>query len=138
MNIALMANDGKKELMVQLCIAYLGIFAAHALVATQTTGKLVSDATGLDVDCCLPGSQGGCQQIGARITYNEIDLVLFLCDPDDESGQKDVNDIARLCDRYLIPFATNAASAEVLLQGLRRGDMDWRNIVNPHASKTTK
>ena len=43
----------------------------------------------------------------------------------------DINKIERLCDQYQIPFATNAATAEVLVQGLRRGDLDWRNIVNP-------
>ena len=135
LNIALMAQDGKKELMVQFCIAYCGILATHALSATKTTGKLVSDATGLSVNLCLSGNQGGCQQIGARIAYNEIDLVLFFCDPDDAAGQARVNEIARLCDRYSIPFASNVATAEVLIQGLRRGDLDWRNIVNPRNRK---
>ena len=132
LNIALMAQDGKKERMVQCCIAYCGTLATQALSATKTTGKLVSDATGLSVNLCLSGNQGGCQQIGARIAYNEIDLVLFFCDPDDAAGQARVNEIARLCDRYSIPFASNVATAEVLIQGLRRGDLDWRNIVNPH------
>ena len=131
MNIALMANDGKKELMVQFCIAYCGILAGHFLCGTKTTGKLISDATGLPVTLCLPANQGGSQQIGARIAYNEIDLVLYFCDPDDVAGQGRVNEICRLCDRYSIPFASNAATAEVLIQGLRRGDLDWRNIVNP-------
>ena len=131
MNIALMANDGKKELMVQFCIAYCGILAGHFLCGTKTTGKLISDATGLPVTLCLPANQGGSQQIGARIAYNEIDLVLYFCDPDDVAGPGRVNEICRLCDRYSIPFASNAATAEVLIQGLRRGDLDWRNIVNP-------
>ena len=47
MNIALMAHDEKKELMVQFCIAYCGILSKHNLCATGTTGKLVSEATGL-------------------------------------------------------------------------------------------
>lgn len=132
MNIALMSHDGKKELMVQFCIAYCGILAAHNICATKTTGKLVMDATGLPISLCLPASQGGSQQIGARISYNEIDLVIFLCDPDDIAGQVSVNEISRLCDRYSIPFASNVATAEVLIQGLRRGDLDWRNIINPH------
>ena len=131
MNIALMSHDGKKELMVQFCIAYCGILAGHSLCATKTTGKLISDATGLTVSTFLAGSQGGSQQIGARIAYNEIDLVLFFCDPDEPGGQAYLNEIARLCDRYSIPFASNVATAEVLIQGLRRGDLDWRNIVNP-------
>ncbi|MGN1001304.1 MAG: methylglyoxal synthase [Oscillospiraceae bacterium] len=132
MNIALMSHDGKKELMVQFCIAYCGILASHNICATKTTGKLVADATGLPVSLCLSASQGGSQQIGARISYNEIDLVIFLCDPDDVAEQGKVNEIARLCDRYSIPFASNVATAEVLIQGLRRGDLDWRNIINPH------
>lgn len=131
LNIALMSNDSKKELMVHFCIAYCGVLAGHSICATKTTGKLVAEATGLPITLCLSASQGGSQQIGARIAYNEIDLVLFFCDPDDAEGQVRVNEISRLCDRYSIPFATNVATAEVLIQGLRRGDMDWRSIVNP-------
>ena len=127
-----MSHDGKKELMVQFCIAYCGILAGHSICATKTTGKLISDATGLPISMCLAANQGGSQQTGARIAYNEIDLVMFFCDPDDTVGQERVNEIARLCDRYSIPFASNVATAEVLIQGLRRGDLDWRNIVNPH------
>ena len=135
MNIALMAHDGKKELMVQFCIAYCGIFASHNICATKTTGKLINEATGLPINYCLAGRQGGVQQIGARISYNEIDLVLFFCDPDDVHGQAEVNELARLCDRYSIAFASNVATAEVLVQGLRRGDFAWRDIVNPTAKK---
>ena len=131
MNVALLAHDGKKELMVQFCIAYCGILSGHDICATNTTGKLVAEATGLPVTLYLPCSQGGSQQIGARIAYNEIDLVLFFCDPANPKGFDDINKIERLCDQYQIPFATNAATAEVLVQGLRRGDLDWRNIVNP-------
>jgi methylglyoxal synthase len=131
MNIALMAHDGKKELMVQFCIAYCGILSGHQICATNTTGKLVSEATGLPITLYLSSSQGGSQQIGARIAYNEIDLVLYFCDPSGRDDSKGVNDIARLCDQYNIPFASNVATAEVLIQGLRRGDLDWRDIVNP-------
>ena len=67
MNIALLAHDGKKELMVQFCIAYCGILAGHDICATGTTGKLVSEATGLPVTLYLSSAQGGAQQIGARI-----------------------------------------------------------------------
>ena len=81
MNIALIAHDKKKELMVQFCIAYKGILEKHNLVATGTTGGLIVDATGLKIDRVLAGSQGGDQQIGVRIAYNEIDLVLFFRDP---------------------------------------------------------
>ena len=131
MNIALMAHDGKKELMVQFCIAYCGILSGHDLCATATTGKLVAEATGLPIKLYLPAEQGGVQQIGARVAYNEIDLVLFFCNPSGAEDCDSVNEIARLCDQYNIPFASGVATAEVLIQGLRRGDLDWRDIVNP-------
>ncbi|MBQ1768847.1 MAG: methylglyoxal synthase, partial [Oscillospiraceae bacterium] len=68
MNIAIMADDRKKELMVQFCIAYCGILAKHSICATNTTGRLVSAATGLPVSLYNSCALGGAQQIGARIT----------------------------------------------------------------------
>lgn len=132
MNVALLAHDRKKELMVQFCIAYCGVLSKHTICATNTTGRLVGEATGLPVTLYLSCSQGGNQQIGARIAYNEIDLVLFFCDPNNSTeALKGVDDLARLCDQYNVPFASNVATAEVLIQGLQRGDLDWRDIVNP-------
>ena len=132
MNIALMAHDGRKELMVQFCIAYCGILAGHSICATNTTGRLVSEATGLPILHYLSCSQGGDQQIGMRIAYNELDMVLFFCDPSlIEEYQTSVLEIARLCDLHSVPFASNVATAEVLIHGLQRGDLDWRDIVNP-------
>lgn len=132
MNIALIAHDKKKELMIQLCIAYKGIFEKHSLFATDNTGKMIIENTGLNVYRFLSGAQGGDQQIGARVAYNEIDLVLFFRDPlTPETYEPDASHLLKLCDTHNIPFATNLATAEVLIHGLERGDMDWRDIVNP-------
>ena len=131
MNIALMSHDNKKDLMVQFCTAYAGILSRHKLFATNTTGHLVADNTGLDIHCFLSCTHGGSQQIGARIAYNEFDLVIFFNDPNSESLSKEVNYISRLCDQNNIPFASNIATAEMLVLGLARGDLDWRCIVNP-------
>ncbi len=132
MNIALIAHDKKKELMVDLCIAYKGILEKHNLYATATTGSMIIEATGLEVSKFLSGPQGGTQQIGARIAYNEIDLVLFFRDPLTPRPQEpEASDLFRLCDIHNIPLATNIATAEVLIRGLDRGDLDWRDIVNP-------
>ena len=130
MNIALLAHDSKKELMIQFCIAYCGILSRHNLCATGTTGRLVSEATGLQITRYMSGVQGGNQQIAARISCNEIDLVLFFRDPQVEYDQFE-NDMFRLCDTRNIPVAPNIATAEVLIHGLERGDLDWRTIVNP-------
>ena len=132
MNIALLAHDRRKELMVQFCIAYCGILASHTICATNTTGRLVSEATGLPITLYMSCNQGGSQQIGSRIAYNELDMVLFFCDPlQVEDYHSSVMEITRLCDQHNVPFASNAATAEVLIHGLQRGDLDWRDIVNP-------
>ena len=137
MNIALMSHDRKKELMVQFCIAYCGVLSKHTICATNTTGRLVSEATGLPVQLFLSHEHGGSQQIGARIAYNEIDMVLFFNDPRDEKSCESVSYISRLCDQNNIPFASNVATAEMLVLGLSRGDLDWRDIVNPKTKPFT-
>ena len=131
MNIALIAHDAKKELLVQFCIAYCGIISRHDVCATGTTGKLVSEATGLKINCFLAGSQGGGQQIASRIACNEIDLLLFFRDPlTQKEAESDRAQLLRLCDVHNIPVATNIATAEALIHALERGDLDWRNIVH--------
>lgn len=137
MNIALMSHDRKKELMVQFCIAYCGILSKHTICATNTTGKLVAEATGLPVSLFLSHAHGGSQQIGARIAYNEIDMVLFFCDPANPQYNDSLTYITKLCDQNNIPFATNLATAEMLIMGLARGDLDWRDIVNPKTKPFT-
>ncbi len=135
MNIAIIAHDSKKELMIQFCIAYCGILSKHDLYSTDTTGKVVSEATGLNITRLLSGRQGGAEQISSLIACNEIDLLLVfrnsLRPKDDEVKE---GNLLRLCDVNNIPFATNIATAEALIHALDRGDLDWRDIVNPKAS----
>ena len=137
MNIALMAHDNKKDLMVQFCTAYAGILSKHTICATNITGKMVAEATGLPIHLFLARVHGGAEQIGARIAYNEIDMVLFFNDPRDEKSCESVSYISRLCDQNNIPFASNVTTAEMLVLGLSRGDLDWRDIVNPKTKPFT-
>lgn len=133
MNIALIAHDKKKELMVQFCIAYCGVLSRHNICATGTTGKQVAEATGLRIQRYLSGSQGGAQQISARISCNEIDLLLFFRDPISAKPHEPSDaDLLRLCDVHNIPVGTNIATAEALIHALERGDLDWREILNPN------
>ena len=132
MNIAVIAHDTKKELLIQFCIAYSGILGQNNLCSTATTGKMVSEATGLNIFKFLSGKYGGYQQIAARIACNEIDLLLFFRDSMNlNPNEVDGDDLVRLCDIHTIPVATNIATAEALIHALERGDLDWRNILNP-------
>lgn len=137
MNIALIAHDNRKELMVQFCTAYCGILAQHTLCATANTGKQVQEATGLKVHRFLSFENGGGQQIAARIAYNEIDMVLCFDDPNQKTTDEDVTYISHLCDQNNIPFASNLATAEMLVLGLNQGYLDWRDIVNPKSKPFT-
>ena len=130
MNIAFLAHDKKKELMVQFCTAYKSVLSKHNLYATATTGRLISDNTGLPVTLLLSHKQGGHQQINARIAYNEIDLVLLFSDPNtiDAWDDSQMLDTIRHCDRHNVPIATNLGRAEMFMMGLQRGDLDWREM----------
>ena len=121
----------KKELMVQFCTAYKSVLSKHNLSATATTGRLVAEATGLPVTLYLSHNQGGHQQVDARIAYNEIDLVLLFTDPNNSDPWEDqqVVQTLHLCDAHNVPMATNLATAEMLILGLQRGDLDWREMI---------
>ncbi len=139
MEIAIIAHDMKKELMTQFCIAYCGILSKHSLCATSITAKYICEATGLNIEKLLTGEQGGEQQIASRIAYNEIDILLYFRDtrPSSVSDENDL-ELLRLCDMYNIPVATNIATAEALICALERGDLDWREIVNPRSKLNRK
>lgn len=134
MEIAIIADDTRKELMIQFCIAYCGTLSKHSLCATAKTATVLSDATGLTVETFLPGSHGGEQQIASRIACDEIDVLLYFrsTNPKPEFDEAEYN-LLRMCDVHNVPFATNIASAEVIIHALERGDLDWRELVNPHS-----
>ena len=130
MNIAFLAHDKKKELMVQFCTAYKSVLAKHNLFATASTGRLIADNTGLPITLLLSHSQVGHQQINARIAYNEIDLVILFSDPNtiDPWEDSQMLETIRHCDKHNVPFASNLGSAEMFIMGLQRGDLDWREM----------
>ena len=132
MNIALMCHNRKQELMVQFCTAYCGVLSKHTVCATNATGRMVAEATGLPVNLFLSHEHGGIEQIGQRIIYNEIDMVLFFNYPKDTDMDDSVMYISRLCDEHSVPLATKVATAELLIHGLARGDLDWRIGMNPN------
>ena len=115
----------------RFCTAYKSVLSKHNLSATATTGRLVAEATGLPVTLYLSHNQGGHQQVDARIAYNEIDLVLLFTDPNNSDPWEDqqVVQTLHLCDAHNVPMATNLATAEMLILGLQRGDLDWREMI---------
>lgn len=139
MEIAIIAHDLKKELMAQFCIAYCGILSKHNLCATALTAKYISEATGLKINKLMSGKQGGEQQVASRVAYNEIDVLLYFRDTRATNINNTVeHELLRMCDLYNIPVATNIATAEVIITALDRGDLDWRELVNPRSETNKK
>ncbi len=129
MNVAFIAHDAKKKLMQNLCIAYRSILVKNDLYATGTTGRLIEEATGLNVHKLLAGQVGGEEQLGAMIEQGQIDLVIFFRDPlGARPNEPDINKVIRLCDLNNVPLATNIAAAEMLLKSLEKGDLEWREM----------
>lgn len=129
MKIALIAHDRKKEDLIQFVTAYQPILSEHSLYATGTTGRRIINETALPVTCFQSGPLGGDQQIGAMIAENQMDMVIFFRDPlTAQPHEPDITALLRLCDVYHIPLATNMGTAEVLLNGLKDGLIDWRLI----------
>ena len=128
MNIGFIADDSKKKLMQNFCIAYRGILNKHSLYATGTTGRLIEEATTLTVNKFLEGSLGGPQQFASQIENNSMDLVFYFRDPNEVSptNTRRVQTVLHLCDIYSIPLATNLATAELLIRSLDSGDLEWR------------
>ncbi len=131
MDIALIAHDKKKQQMINFSTKFKDILKNHDLCATGTTGKMIGEATGLDIKRFLSGPLGGDQQIGSKVACEKIDLVIFLRDPlTAQPHEPDVLALLRICDVHSVPLATNITSAEFLLKAMDRAknNMNWRDI----------
>lgn len=130
MNIGIIAHNSKKSLIEDFCIAYKGILAKHEIYATGTTGRRIEEVTNLHVHKFLAGSVGGDKQFTAMIERNAMDLVILFHNPNMTNAKEpNVYEIVSCCDRYNIPVATNIATAESLILGLERGDLEWREQI---------
>ena len=129
MNIALIAHDEMKNTMVGFCIGYEEILKKYKVYATGTTGKIIMDATDINITRLASGPLGGDQQIGSLVVSQDIDLVIFLRDPlTSQAHEPDIQALIRLCDVYHVPIATNLASAEIFIKALDRGELSWREF----------
>ena len=127
MNIGFIASNSKKSLIEDFCIAYKGILSKHQVYATGTTGRRIEEVTNLRVHKFLAGSVGGDKQFMEMIARGDMDMVIFFYNPTMiDPKEPDVFEVTKCCDQYNVPIATNIATAESLILGLDRGDLDCR------------
>lgn len=119
MKIALIAHDGKKASMVSFVMKRLEFFKIDDvhIVATGTTGSMITNAGVKKVERVASGPMGGDAEIGAMVTRGEIDGVVFFRDPlDKHPHDVDISMLMRLCDVHNVPLATNYKSAHILIK----------------------
>ena len=116
--IALIAHDGKKEEMIAFAQAHRERLEEFKLIATGTTGGLVQEKVGLEVQRMLSGPIGGDVQIAGEVVSGEVAAVIFFVDnlakhPHDP----DIQTLLRLCNVHNVPLATNPATARLIIDG---------------------
>ncbi len=116
--------------MLQFSLAYSSVLRGHTVFSTRYLFSGVVGGVGFDLEEFLDVREGGLQQVSARVACDEIDLFIYFRDPMEGSFRRNFEqEIFDLCDLHNVPYATNLATAEVLIQGLKRGDFEWRNIL---------
>lgn len=118
MNIAIIADEGKKELLVQFCLTYCSVLAKHTLVTEESIAQLINKSTGLKIETVLSNGQESKQQLFSRIAYNEIDMLIFFKNPLNKQNDLHNDEIFEACTKHNIQFATNPATAEALISNL--------------------
>jgi methylglyoxal synthase len=114
--LALVAHDNKKLDLLEWARYNRDLLARHDLVATGTTGRLLARELDLDITCLRSGPLGGDQQLGAMITDQRVDLLLFFWDPlEPQPHDPDVKALLRIAVVWNTPIACNRATADYLI-----------------------
>jgi len=124
--IALVAHDNKKHDLVEWAKFNRDLLAHHQVYATGTTGAILEEVLGFEIIKLQSGPLGGDQQIGAKITDNEIDFLIFFWDPlEPQPHDPDVKALLRMAVVWNIPIACNRASADFMISSpLMDGEYD--------------
>jgi len=114
--LAVIAHDGRKADLVAWATYNRRRLAAFKLVATATTGALLRDKVGLDVQSVLSGPMGGDAQIAAMVAEGRIRGVFFFVDPlSAQPHDPDIRALLRVCNVHNVALVTNVAGADLFL-----------------------
>ncbi len=128
MKIVLLAENRKVDLLTNFCIAYKNLLKKHELISLGHIAPTLERLSGLSIGGIATDVNASINYMAARAGYNEIDAVIFLKDPASDSYDRS-NILMQACDQNNIPYASNLATAEILVLAIDRGDLDWRELV---------
>ncbi|AVM42279.1 methylglyoxal synthase [Fastidiosipila sanguinis] len=128
MKIVLLAENRKVDLLTNFCIAYKNLLKKHELISLGHIAPSLERLSGLSISGIATDVNASINYMAARAGYNEIDAVIFLKDPASDSYDRS-NILMQACDQNNIPYASNLATAEILVLAIDRGDLDWRELV---------
>ena len=136
MNLGIIAHNSKKVLIEDFCIAYKNILAKHEQRHEYQNRTLYSahvhsyvwELKAFAYDYYFFFKENGLPlDFMEMVERQDLDMVILFYNPVMiDPKEPDITSIVRRCDQYNIPVATNIATAELLILGLARGDLDWR------------
>lgn len=114
--LAIVAHDEKKKDVLEWAKRHQEKLRHYKIIGTGSTGTMLRDKVGLDVQSVKSGPLGGDAQIGAMVVEGKIDGVIFIVDPmSSQPHEPDINALLRLCNLTNVPLATNMASADLMI-----------------------
>jgi methylglyoxal synthase len=114
--LAIVAHDGKKADLIAWATFNRGTLSQYTIIATGTTGKLLIEKVGLEVERLQSGPYGGDAQIAARVVEGKVDFVFFFIDPlDKHPHEPDIQTLLRACAVHNVPIATNLSTADLII-----------------------
>lgn len=137
--IALVAHDSRKDELITWAHQHKNILSQHQLVATGTTGGQLSKALNLDIKAYLSGPLGGDLQLGAAVSEQNIDILIFFWDPlESQPHEPDIKALLRIATLWNIPFACNQATANLIIQSNRLNSQIEHEVIDYQAYMKTR
>ena len=117
--IALIAHDHEKVRLIDFAVCYRDVLARHRLIATATTGRMLTEMVGLKVDCVRAGMAGEDRQVAEAVAGRGVAAVIFLVDPfGSRPHEPGLEPVIKACSLHDIPLATNISTAGAVLHAL--------------------